>query len=263
LASAYRLVRLDFELRNTKMPPQKRNASTPSMDDDDSSNEESDLSTKRPCRIRPRSDSVDEAARSLAPSPDCVMTMNNDNSWWLRRHSRTRTNDATTTVATSNSTHELRCRFCQVALPGDNGSRSPDASSARRRPARPSVTLLHFYAASGRNNGSTSSSMVDIQIPADAGSRTVGPSENQCCYCDRTDQCGQCMVQCNPCGGLVFCLFCRAYDTQGAMVCPVCRSDLSDEAILPSRPVSSSFGPGVRKEATAEATEREDAMELG
>jgi hypothetical protein len=249
------------------MPPQKRNASTPSIDDDDSSNEEADLSAKRPCRIRRRSNSADEAARSLAPSPDCIMTMNDGNSWWLRRHSTTRTNVATATVATGNSTHELRCRFCQVALPGDNDSRSPDASSAPPRPTRPSVTLFHFYtAASGRNNGSTSRSMESIPMPADAGSRTVVvPSENQCCYyCDRTDQCGHCMVQCDPCGGLVFCLFCRAYDTHGAMVCPVCRSDLSDEDILPSRPGdSSSFGPRVRKEAAAEETKEEDAMELG
>lgn len=87
----------------------------------------------------------------------------------------------------------------------------------------------------------------------------------QCSYCDRTDQCGACTVRCDPCGGLIFCLFCRAYDTHGTVVCLVCRNGLTDNT--ENETASSSLGTAVvvvspRNGALTEA-EEEDAMEMG
>jgi hypothetical protein len=102
-------------------------------------------------------------------------------------------------------------------------------------------------------------------LPVQQHSEQPQQQQYQCSYCDRTDQCGACTVRCDPCGGLIFCLFCRAYDAQGTVVCLVCRNGLTDDT---EHEASSSLGIAAvvvsprNGTAWTEAAE-EDAMEMG
>jgi hypothetical protein len=215
-------------------------------------------SNKRPCcRIVLHSNDDNdhrEVPRRLAPSPDCIMMCNDNDAWWLLPRRRN------TIPPRNTTTHELQCRFCQVALTVANGSLTQQQQynqhysldqQQEHSTQRPSTTLLDFYRvqeaagdapSGGRTqykNTSTSStssrSMVMMTMPGYFGGTTaiqrhaelLQQSANQCSYCDRTDQCRNCTVRCDHCV-LVFCSFCRTYDAQGAVVCLVCRSDLNN-----------------------------------
>lgn len=133
----------------------------------------------------PLTDDTAKRPRHQDPSPDCIVM----NPWWLRKKQQQQPQfvDA--------------CRFCQAPM--------TKMIHFDRNNKPPSRTLLHFYETT---RPVTSEPMCSITTSNRAG--------RACHYCDRTDQCDDCLVTCERCGES-FCLFCRSYD-HGTTVCLVC-----------------------------------------